>query len=73
MQDIETVIVLLSVIVGLLSVVILALLAAVIALLIKLRQVAKRVDLVTSNLAMATEWLSPRKVFGAIGNLFNRK
>jgi len=73
MQDMQTVIILLSVIVGLLSVVILALLAAVIALLVKLRQVARRVDTVTANLAMATEWLSPKKVFREISNLFSRK
>ena len=73
MQDMQTVIVLLSVIVGLLSIVILALLGVLIALLTKLRQVAKRVDEVTTNIAKATEWLSPSKLFGEIASLFKRK
>lgn len=73
MQDMQTVIILLSVITGLLSIMILALLGALIALLIKLRQLAARVDAVTTNIAKATEWLSPTKVFREVAQLFRNK
>lgn len=73
MQDMQTVIILLSVIVGILSLVIIALLGVVIALLVKARQIAQRVDDVTTNVAKVTEWLSPAKFVGEIASLFNRK
>ena len=44
MEELQTVIILLSIIVGLLSVVILALLGVVIALLVKLRQIMAKID-----------------------------
>lgn len=72
MEQMQTAIILLSVLVGLLSVVIVALMAVVIALLIKIRNIAKTVDTVTANMARATEWLSPTKVFGEIGKLFRK-
>lgn len=72
MEDMQTVIILLSVITGLLSLMTLALLGALIALLIKLRQLAARVDAVTTNIAKATEWLSPTKVFREVAQLFKR-
>lgn len=70
MEDMQTVIILLSVIVGLLSFVILAMLVAMIALLVKLNRFAQRVDTVTANVARASEWLSPTKVFSEVKNLF---
>ncbi len=73
MQDMQTVVILLSIIVGLLSLVILALLGVMIALLVKLRKVAKRVDEAAANVVKVTEWLSPAKVFAGISSLFNRK
>lgn len=73
MQDMQTVMVLLSIIVGLLSAVILVLLAVMIALLVKIRQVAKRIDTVTAGLARATEWFSPAKVFKEIAGLFGKR
>lgn len=72
MQDMQIVIILLSIIVGILSLVIIALLGVVIALLVKIRQVARRVDAVTANVAKATEWLSPAKVVGEIASLFGK-
>lgn len=72
MDHTQTIIVLLSIIIGLHSVVILTLLAVMIALLIKLQRLAKRVDQVTTNIAQATEWLSPIKVVTEIGKLFGR-
>lgn len=72
MQDMQTVIILLSVLVGLLSLVVLVLLGVVIALLLKVRRIAKKVDAVTTNLARASEWLSPSKVFSEIRQLFRK-
>lgn len=72
MEDMQTVIILLSVITGLLSLMTLALLGALIALLVKLRHIAARVDAVTTNIAKATEWLSPTKVFREVAQLFKR-
>ena len=68
MEDIQTIIILLSIIIGLLSVIIVALLAVVITLLAKLN-----VDKITTNVASATEWLSPTKVFSEIAGLFRKK
>ena len=73
MEDMQVIVTLLTIIVGLLSLVTLALLGVLIALLVKLRRVAKKVDSVTANLARATEWLSPTKVFGAIAGLFDKR
>lgn len=72
MQDVQTAIILLSIIVGLLSIVIIALLGVMIVLLVKLRQVAKRVDAITTNVARVTEWFSPTKVFGEVAKLFKK-
>ena len=72
MEDMQTVIILLSVITGLLSLMTPALLGALIALLVKLRQLAARVDAVTTNIAKATEWLLPTKVFREVAQLFKR-
>lgn len=72
MEDMQTVIILLSVVAGLLSVMTLVVLGVLIALLIKLRQLATRVDTVTTNIAKATEWFSPSKVFGEVARLFKK-
>lgn len=72
MQDMQIAITLLSIIVGLLSVVIIALLSILIALLLKIRQLARRVDVITTNVARASEWLSPTKVFSEISQLFRK-
>ena len=72
MEDMQTIIILLSVIVGLLSIVILALLGLIIGLLVKLGAIMKRIDTITTNVASATEWFSPIKVFKEIGKLFHK-
>lgn len=72
MEDVQTVIVLLSIIVGILSFVVVVLLTLVIILLVKANRVVKRVDAITTNVARATEWLSPTKVFSEISNLFRK-
>lgn len=73
MHDVQTAIILLSVIVGLLSILIIVLFGVVIALLLKLRKIAQRIESITVNVERATEWLSPTKVFSEISNLFRRK
>ena len=55
MQDMQVVVILLSVIVAILSVMVIVLLGLVIALLVKFRQIASRVDVATTNIAKATE------------------
>lgn len=72
MQDMQTVIILLSIIVGILSIVIVVLLGLIITLLIKVNRVTKRIDSITTNFAKATEWLSPSKVFSGIASLFGK-
>ncbi len=73
MQDMQTVIVLLSIIVTILSVMVIVLLGFVVVLLVKLRKIAVTVDTVTTNIARATEWLSPTKVFSEISQLFGKR
>lgn len=72
MEDMQTVIILLTIIVGILSVVVVALMSVTIALLIKVNNIAKKVDMVTANVAKATEWLSPMKIVSEIANLFKK-
>jgi len=45
----------------------------VIALLVRLNTVMKSVSKITTNVASATEWLSPTKVFSEISGLFRKK
>jgi hypothetical protein len=52
--------------------VIIVLLAAVIVVLIKVRQIMVRVDAISKNLVLATDWLSPVKVLGHISRLFRK-
>ncbi len=73
MQDMQTVIVLLSIIVTILSIMVVVLLALAIVLLVKIRKIASTVDTVTTNIARATEWLSPAKVFKEISQLFGKR
>lgn len=71
-MDIQVAITLLTICVVLLSVVILGLLITVIALLVQLRRVAQRVDHITTNVAAATDWLVPSKIFSEVARLFRK-
>ena len=73
MQDMQTVIVLLSIIVTILSAMVIVLLVLVTVLLVKIRKIALTVDTVTTNIVKATEWLSPTKVFSEISQLFGKR
>ena len=69
-METATAISLLTINVIVLSVVILALLIIVIVLLIKLNKLVSNMHQVSENVAKATEWLSPVKVFSELGNIF---
>ncbi len=69
-METATAISLLTINVIVLSAVILALLIIVIVLLIKLNKLVNNVHQVSENVAKATEWFSPVKVFSEIGSLF---
>lgn len=71
-MDSQTIIILLTVTVVLLAVVIIALLVMAIVVLMKLKQIAKKADKVTNNLAAATEWLVPAKLFREAGRAFKK-
>ena len=71
-MDMELTITLLTIAVILLSVVIIALLVAVIVVLIKVRQLTKTVNNVLNNVSVATEWLSPVKLFREAQRIFRK-
>lgn len=72
MQEVQTAIILLSIITGILSVVVIVLIGIIIAILFRLRQLIARIDNIASNISDATEWLSPIKVVKSIKKLFNK-
>ena len=72
MSDSSTIIVLLTITVIILSIVIVALLATVTVLLFRLNRIAKSIEAVSNNLAEATEWLSPVKLFSTIFDVFRK-
>ena len=72
MQEMQVLIILLSIIVTILSVMVLVLIGLAIALLIKFRKIVQRVDAITTNVVSATEWLSPTKVFGEVARMFGK-
>ena len=60
-NDVNTIVTLLTVIVVLLSIVIIALLVFVTMVLIKVKKIADHVDATTKNFARVTEWFNPAK------------
>lgn len=68
----DLIITLLTITVILLSAVIIGLLAAVIAVLMKIRKVADKLNLVLANVAKATEWFSPAKLFDEARRAFHK-
>ncbi len=71
-MDSNTVITLLTIVVSLLSLVILALLVAAIIVLVKVRQMTKKLHVVVANVAKATEWFSPAKLFYEVRHAFHK-
>lgn len=72
MQEMQVLIILLSIIVTILSVMVLVLIGLTIALLVRFRKIVQRVDAITTNIVSATDWLSPAKVFSEITHLFGK-
>lgn len=73
MEDMQTVIILMTVVIVIHSVTIIVLFGVIIALLTKLKRLVNRAEAVTHNIAQATEWLSPVKVFTEVARLFRKK
>jgi hypothetical protein len=72
MGDSATIIVLLTITVILLSIVIIALVAAITVLIVRLNKIAHNIEAISSNVAEATEWFSPTKIFSTIVDTFRR-
>lgn len=72
MQDMQTAIILLSVIVCLLLAGYIVLLTVVIVLLIKLRRIADQAETAMANIADMSKWLSPTKLINELVSLFRK-
>jgi hypothetical protein len=68
--DTNVVITLLTITVVLLSLVIVALLAIATVVLVKINRVLRSIEAITQNIASASDWLSPVKMFHHISKLF---
>ena len=51
---------------------IVALLATVTVLIVRLNKIAKNVEAISHNVASATEWFSPMKIFSIVADVFKR-
>ena len=71
-MDSDMIITLLTIAITLLSAVIIGLLVAVIIVLVKIRQMAKKLNVVFANASKATEWLSPAKLFYEARRAFHK-
>lgn len=71
-MDTQTVITLLTIAVSLLSVGMIVLLIITIAIVVKVRNIARSMERTMTNLASATEWLTPAKTLGQIIKLFRK-
>ncbi len=70
-MDVSTAITLLTINLVVLSVVIILLLVVAIVLIVKLNKVANSVQQTTANIAHATEWFSPVKLFSEVAKVIN--
>ena len=73
MEDMQTVIILMPVVIIIHSVTIIVLFGVIIALLTKLKRLVNHAEATVSNIAQATEWLSPVKLFTEVVQLFRKK
>jgi hypothetical protein len=55
-----------------LSVIIIAWLTAITVVLLKVRHVLKNIEAITSNIASASDWISPVKLFSQAAKLFRK-
>ena len=73
MEDMQTVIILMTAVIVVHSVAIIILFSIIISLLVKLKRIASQAETAAHNIVQVTEWLSPRKVFTEASRLFRRK
>ena len=73
MEDMQTVIILMTVVIIIHSVTIIVLFGVIISLLTKLKRLVNHAEVAVSNIAQATEWLSPVKLFTEVVQLFCKK
>lgn len=73
MEDMQTVIILMTVVIIIHSVTIVVLFGVIISLLTKLKRLVNQAEAAVSNIAQATEWLSPVKLFTEVARLFRKK
>ncbi|QJU07790.1 hypothetical protein FBF29_03785 [Candidatus Saccharibacteria bacterium oral taxon 488] len=73
MEDMQTVIILMTAVIIIHSVTIIVLFGVIIALLTKLKRLVNHAEATVSNIAQATEWLSPVKLFTEVVQLFRKK
>ena len=73
MEDMQTVIILMTVVIIIHSVTIIVLFGVIISLLTKLKRLVNQAEAAGSNIAQATEWLSPVKLFTEVVQLFRKK
>ena len=74
MEDMQTVIILMTVVIIIHSVTIIVLFGVIIiSLLTKLKRLVNQAEAAVSNIAQATEWLSPVKLFTEVVQLFRKK
>lgn len=73
MGDLDAVVTLLTILVVMLTVLTLITLTILIVVLIKIKKVANDVGATAQNVAAATEWLKPAKLFSELATAFRRK
>lgn len=73
MEDMQTVIILMTVVIIIHSVTIIVLFGVIISLLTKLKRLVNQAEVAVANIAQATEWLSPVKLFTEVVQLFRKK
>lgn len=71
-DDVKTIISLLTLVIALLTIVIVVLIATIAVLLVKFRKLMDEAHEVTHNVAAVTKWLDPSKVFAELANVFRK-
>ena len=73
MGDLDTVVILLTILVVMLTIITITTLAILIVVLVKIKKVANNVGTTAQNVAAATEWLKPTKLFAELATALRRK
>lgn len=73
MGDLDAVVTLLTILVVMLTVITITVLTILIVVLIKIKQVANNVGTTAQNVAAATEWLRPAKLFAELSTVLRKK